>query len=261
MLLLHLDDRHGQPADRAPVDFEVEPVHAVGREAHVVELDDHVHVLAGDGMDGDLGRVGHGLLPVRPEQANFHGVRTDLKSEDRHDEHPGMLGGILSLILSDTNPKKEFQIEQERAVKYFNRAEAYRIFTAYKQEYPTAPELAQMYLDIVRLYTATKETQIAAETLAEFEKLSHELLAKIDDRAARLKVERETERRAAELKREAQRAAQSLKRGSISQTSPSQGPEGGLPPQLRGVRVVRDGKVVSDGGAAKAGKSAAGATR
>jgi len=86
------------------------------------------------------------------------------------DPHPGMLGGILSLILSDTNPKKEFQVEEERAVKYFNRAEAYRIFTAYKQEYPTAPELAQMYLDIVRLYTATKETAVAAETLAEFEK-------------------------------------------------------------------------------------------
>jgi cellulose synthase operon protein C len=86
------------------------------------------------------------------------------------DPHPGMLGGILSLILSDTNPKKGFQVEEERAVKYFNRAEAYRIFTAYKQEYPTAPELAQMYLDIVRLYTATKETAVAAETLAEFEK-------------------------------------------------------------------------------------------
>src|SRR5712692_3215094 len=85
------------------------------------------------------------------------------------DPHPGMLGGILSLILSDTNPKKEFQIEEQRAVKYFNRAEAYRIFTAYKQEYPTAPELAQMYLDIVRLYTATKEPALAAETLAEFE--------------------------------------------------------------------------------------------
>lgn len=85
------------------------------------------------------------------------------------DPHPGMLGGILSLVLSDTNPKAEFQIEEERAAKHFNRAAAFRIFTAYKQENPTAPELAQMYLDIVRLYTATKETQVAAETLAEFE--------------------------------------------------------------------------------------------
>jgi cellulose synthase operon protein C len=85
------------------------------------------------------------------------------------DPHPGMLGGILSLILSDTNPKKEFQTEEDEAVKHFNRAAAYRIFTAYKQEYPTAPELAQMYLDIVRLYTATKETTVAAEALKEFE--------------------------------------------------------------------------------------------
>jgi cellulose synthase operon protein C len=85
------------------------------------------------------------------------------------DPHPGLLGGILSLVLSDTNPKEEFKIEEARAAKYFNRAAAFRIFTAYKQENPTAPELAQMYLDIVRLYTATKETEVAATTLAEFE--------------------------------------------------------------------------------------------
>ena len=94
-----------------------------------------------------------------------------------------------------------------------------------------------------------------SNSLAEFEKLSGELLAKIEDRAARLKVEREVERRAAELKHEVQRVAQSAhKRAGTSQPSSSQGQEGGLPPQLRGVRVVRDGKVVSDGGAARAGK-------
>jgi outer membrane protein assembly factor BamD (BamD/ComL family) len=86
------------------------------------------------------------------------------------DPHPGMMGGILSLILSDTDPKYEFGVEEERAVSHFNRAAAYRIFTAYKQENPTAPELAQMYLDIVRLYTADKNLDVASETLAEFEK-------------------------------------------------------------------------------------------
>jgi Flp pilus assembly protein TadD len=86
------------------------------------------------------------------------------------DPHPGMMGGILSLILSDTDPKYEFAVEEERAVSHFNRAAAYRIFTAYKQENPTAPELAQMYLDIVRLYTADKNLDVASETLAEFEK-------------------------------------------------------------------------------------------
>jgi len=85
------------------------------------------------------------------------------------DPHPGMMGGILSLILSDTDPKYEFQVEEERAVSYFNRAAAYRIFAAYKQENPTSPELAQMYLDIVRLYTDDKNLEIASQTLAEFE--------------------------------------------------------------------------------------------
>ncbi|HMG75402.1 MAG TPA: Smr/MutS family protein [Pyrinomonadaceae bacterium] len=98
-----------------------------------------------------------------------------------------------------------------------------------------------------------------SNSIAEFEKLSSELLAKIEDRAVRLKVERETERRTAELNREAQRAAQSAsKPGRLklsTQPEQSQGQEGGLPPQLRGVRVVRDGKVVNDGGASQAGKS------
>jgi len=85
------------------------------------------------------------------------------------DRHPGMMGGILSLILSDTDPKYEFAVEEERAVAHFNRAAAYRIFTAYKQENPTSPELAQMYLDIVRLYTGDNDLEIASQTLAEFE--------------------------------------------------------------------------------------------
>src|SRR6185436_19339516 len=85
------------------------------------------------------------------------------------DPHPGMMGGVLSLILSDTDPKYEFEVEEERAVSYFNRAAAYRIFTAYKQENPTAPELAQMYLVSVRLYTGTWYLDVFSDTLAEFE--------------------------------------------------------------------------------------------
>jgi len=85
------------------------------------------------------------------------------------DPHPGMLGGILSLVLSDTDPRAEFQRKEEQAVHHFNRAAAFRVFGEYKREYPTAPELAQMYLDIVRLYAATGEPAIAAQTLAEFE--------------------------------------------------------------------------------------------
>lgn len=84
------------------------------------------------------------------------------------DAHPGMLGGVLSLIFSDAKAGREFHREEAVAVKHFNRAAAHRIFTLYKDEQPTSPQLAQMYLDIVRLYTATDEKDVAAKTLEEF---------------------------------------------------------------------------------------------
>ena len=91
----------------------------------------------------------------------------------------------------------------------------------------------------------------SAVIFAEFEKLSRELLAKIQERADRVKVERETQKQAAELKREAQRAAKAMSEEARQQTraklKQSRSQEGGLPPQLRGVKVVRDGKVVGDG--------------
>ena len=77
-------------------------------------------------------------------------------------------------------------------------------------------------------------------TIREFEKRSRELIATIQDRSERLKVERESQRRVAELKREAQRAAASGR--SSSDRGRSQ--EGNLSPQSRGVRVMRDGQVV-----------------
>jgi len=86
------------------------------------------------------------------------------------DPHPGVLGGVLSLVLADSNPQREFELEQEAAVGHFNIAAAYRLFNAYKQEYPTSPELAQMYLDLIRHYSTTSEANVAAGLLAEFEK-------------------------------------------------------------------------------------------
>src|SRR5713226_7201055 len=110
-----------------------------------------------------------------------------------------------------------------------------------------------------RARTAEFERQLSG-AIGDFEKLSRELLAKIEDRAARVKIEREAQKQTAELKREAQRAAQATRKSaqaasSQGQTSRAQGREGGLPPQLRNVRVVRDGKIVSDGREAKTYKS------
>lgn len=86
------------------------------------------------------------------------------------DPHPGVIGGILSLIFSDSNPREQFTGAENTAIHYFNQAAAYRIFLAYKKEYPTSPQLAQMYLDIIRFYTRQGNTKIADETLIDFEK-------------------------------------------------------------------------------------------
>jgi tetratricopeptide (TPR) repeat protein/Flp pilus assembly protein TadD len=87
----------------------------------------------------------------------------------KSDIHPGIATGILSLIFSDADPSGEFDEKQKSAVKLFNRAAAYRIFQEFKKEYADAPELAQMYLDIVRLYTNSSNLEVAQETLTEFE--------------------------------------------------------------------------------------------
>lgn len=80
--------------------------------------------------------------------------------------------------------------------------------------------------------------QAALEKIVnDFERRSRELLATIQDRSARLKVERETQRRVGELKREAQRAA-STPRGREPGASPTS-------TSSRAVRVVREGQVVT----------------
>ncbi|MCY7346228.1 MAG: hypothetical protein LH614_08395 [Pyrinomonadaceae bacterium] len=110
-------------------------------------------------------------------------VKGDLRFyEDvaKADTSPGIATGVLSLIFSDANIKGEFAEKEKEANKLFNRAAAYRLFSAYKEEFPTAPETAQMSLDLVRLYAAAGEAEIAAKTLLEFER-SYE---KADDYAS-----------------------------------------------------------------------------
>ncbi|MGI9068789.1 MAG: endonuclease MutS2 [Pyrinomonadaceae bacterium] len=96
------------------------------------------------------------------------------------------------------------------------------------------------------------------KTVTEFEKRSREIVATIQDRSERLKVERESQRRVAELKREAQRATTAGgKRETIAASATA---------SARGVRVMRDGQVVQKDSAKEANESEAmhyvpGATR
>jgi DNA mismatch repair protein MutS2 len=75
------------------------------------------------------------------------------------------------------------------------------------------------------------------KTIHDFEKRTRELIATIQDRSERLKIERESQRRVAELKREAQRAT-SLRGKRESNLAAPASTTG------RGVRVMRNGQVV-----------------
>ncbi|MDX6289242.1 MAG: mismatch repair protein MutS2 [Blastocatellia bacterium] len=158
--------------------------------------------------------------------------------------------GIPSEVISNAN--RQVKESSRDAIDYLRRIkreaeEAEVLRRALEEERAAvAEEFASLDKEADKR-ESERQTQFErqlSESVAEFEKLSRELFAGIEDRAARVKVEREAERRVAELKREAQRAARTVK--VATQDRKPQGQEGGLPSQLRGVRVVRDGKVVGD---------------
>jgi DNA mismatch repair protein MutS2 len=80
------------------------------------------------------------------------------------------------------------------------------------------------------------------KTIGELDKQSRELIATIQDRSARLKLERESQRRIAEMKREAQRAA------NVGGPRVLSGAKADKAGDSRGIRVMREGAVVPGGG-------------
>src|SRR5205085_8048092 len=87
------------------------------------------------------------------------------------DAHPGFMNGVLSLILSGTDPASEFATQEKAAAGYFNRAFAYRIFSAFKQEYAQSKYLADMYLGVTEVFAGLGEHRLAIEAGREFQQL------------------------------------------------------------------------------------------
>jgi DNA mismatch repair protein MutS2 len=75
-------------------------------------------------------------------------------------------------------------------------------------------------------------------SIADFERQARELYSKIEDRAQRVRVEREAERRAAELRREAQKAR--------ADARPNNASARGAGAEPGGVRVIRQGRASDD---------------
>jgi DNA mismatch repair protein MutS2 len=156
-------------------------------------------------------------------------------------------------IPDDVIGSASLQVQQSsrEAIEYLRRIKveaesAESLRQALEEERAAVAEKFASLDEQARLHERQRQSEFEraiARSLSDFEKQSQDLLAKIEDRAARAKVEREAERRTAELKREAQRLA---KAASSPQAPLSQRQEAGLPPQLRGVKVVRDGKVLNE---------------
>ncbi|MBI3652730.1 MAG: hypothetical protein HY231_17040 [Acidobacteria bacterium] len=87
------------------------------------------------------------------------------------DQHPGFMNGVLSLILSGTDPKTEFASEEKAAAGFFNRAFAYRIFNAFKAEFPQSKYLGEMYLGVVQVFATMGEHKLAIAAGREFQTL------------------------------------------------------------------------------------------
>src|SRR5262245_15441115 len=60
------------------------------------------------------------------------------------DTSPGLLNGMLSLLLNHTNPRSQYDAAEERAVSYFNRARAAELLEFFEKTYPNSAHLSRM---------------------------------------------------------------------------------------------------------------------
>jgi DNA mismatch repair protein MutS2 len=156
----------------------------------------------------------------------------------------GIPAAVISKAMEQVKGSSRDSIEYLRRIKR-EAEEAETLRKALEEERTAVAEKFAAIDEQAAKQEAARQAELERElsrTVKEFEERSHELAAKIEDRASRLKVDREAARRTAELKREAQRVAQvPIKTERASRGASSQD----LSPQLRGVRVIRDGQVVS----------------
>jgi DNA mismatch repair protein MutS2 len=157
----------------------------------------------------------------------------------------GIPAEVISKATEQVKGSSRDSIEYLRRIKH-EAEEAETLRQALEEERTAVAEKFAAIDEQAAKQEAARQAELEKELsrkVKEFEEHSRELVAKIEDRASRLKMDREAARRTAELKREAQLVAQipSKAAGGSRASSPKD-----LPPQLRGVRVIRDGQVVSD---------------
>lgn len=73
------------------------------------------------------------------------------------DQGAGFLNGVLSLILAGNNIPREYARANRSATAYFNRALAYRFFTALQSEYPRSGRLLPLHTKLLEAFAAMGE--------------------------------------------------------------------------------------------------------
>jgi hypothetical protein len=71
------------------------------------------------------------------------------------DTSPGLLNGMLSLLLNHTAPRVQVDAAEERAVSYFNRARAAELLELFERTYPNSERLPRMQyqaLEALKVY-------------------------------------------------------------------------------------------------------------
>ena len=96
------------------------------------------------------------LLLTAPDQAIQFGSG-DLsfyKDIATVDPSPGFLNGILSLVLNWTEPRGEYQREDEKSAAYFHRAAASRLVAVLEQRFPRSEYRGPLRAELVSAYAA-----------------------------------------------------------------------------------------------------------
>jgi len=158
----------------------------------------------------------------------------------------GIPGEVISKAREQVKKTTRDAVEYLRRIKR-EAEEAESLRQALEEERAAVAEKFSSLDEQAANHEAARQAEFEKEmsrAIKEFEDRSRELAARIEDRASRLKVDREAARRAAELKREAQRVT--LVPSKTEQVGPRGSSSQRLGPELRGVRVIRDGQLVSD---------------
>ncbi len=68
------------------------------------------------------------------------------------DRHPGLLNGILSILLNRTDPGQQYRMQEEKATAYFNARRAESLYRIFLVEFPKSGRIPIMQWQVLRQY-------------------------------------------------------------------------------------------------------------